>query len=264
MILLIIVWRYKIKSIVNYQNKKLYLELGRYSNGRLAILLNDANGELWDDLTINLPNKHLEENCIFINPGIQNYLLNKLCKTGVFLNLHRKEDFEYRILMVNRDLLKKYANDYRIEMWESEEDRNQGFVTIYNEHFGTLEDALEEARYLYDDGVVASIMILNNDESIYCRDKETFETFYLNNDEFSKIPQETLEEYIDNCMDSKELPINVKKMYSEKIGGGYIAVDNSTGECYVEEFDNENQVHKWLLGKEKDEIIDKFDDEVSL
>lgn len=244
------------KSIVNYQNRDLYLELGEYPNGRIGILLNDENGELWDDLTINLPDKELEDNYIFVNPNIQNDLLDKLCETGAFLNLYRVEDYNYRVIIVNKDVLKQYVDDYRIEMWETEEDRDQGFATSYNEHFTNFNDALKMARSLYGNDELASIMILNHDESLYCRDKDTFETFYLNNDQFSKIPPKILRMYIDNCIEHKDLPINEDKIYSDEICGGYIAVDNSTGDCFVEEFKTERQVHEWLLGKEKSEIIE--------
>ena len=137
------------KPIVNYQNKDLYLNIGEYLNGRIGILLNDENGELWDDLTVNLPNKELEKDYIFINPRIDNDLLDKLCETGVFLNLYRIEDYDYRVVIVNMDALKKYRNDYQIEMWVTEEDRNQGFVNIYDKHYDNLNDALEQAIDLY-------------------------------------------------------------------------------------------------------------------
>ena len=244
------------KPIVNYQDKDLYLQLGEYPNGRIAILLNDENGEVWDDLTINLPHKELEDNYIFVNPNIQDDLLNKLCETGVFLNLYRIEDYDYRMIIVNKDFLKHYVDDYRIEMWETENDREQGFSTSYDEHFNIFNDALKMARDLYGDDELASIMIMNHDESVYCRDKDTYETFYIKNDKFSKVPQAILDEYIDNWMDHKDLPINEDKMYSNQLGSGYIAVDNSTNECYVEEFDTEEQAQKWLLGKEKEEIIE--------
>lgn len=244
------------KSIVNYQDKDLYLELGEYPSGRLAILLNNKNGELWDDLTINLPHKKLDDNYIFVNPNIQNDLLDKLCETGVFLNLYRVEDYDYRMIIVNKDVLKQYVDDYRIEIWETEEDRDQGFATSYDEHFNNFGDALKMARSLYGDDELASIMIMNHDESLYCRDKDTFETFYLNNDKFSKVPQSILDEYIDNWMDHKDLPIKEDKIYSNQISSGFIAVDNSTDECYVEEFETEEQAQKWLLGKEREELIE--------
>lgn len=252
------------KPIVNYQNKDLYLNIGEYPNGRIGILLNDENGELWDDLTVNLPNKKLEKDYIFINPRIDNDLLDKLCETGVFLNLYRIEDYDYRVVIVNMDALKKYRNDYQIEMWVTEEDRNQGFVNIYDKHYDNLNDALKKARDLYGDDELASIMITNNGESIYCRDKETFETFYLNDDKFSKVPKEILDEYISNYTIHKELPIKEDKIYCENDDTSFIAVDNSSGECYVEEFQNEKQVHEWLLGKEREEIDKEIIEEVTL
>ena len=242
------------KPIVKYLGKNLYLECGTYPNGRVGILLNDEQGELWDDLTINLPDKELDDNCVFINPRIENDLLEKLCETGVFLNTYRVEDFDYRMFIINRPLLKEYIEQYKIEIWETEENRDRGEGFIYNKVFDDFDDALEKARNLYDYNNYACVEILNADEeSLFCKD-EISEEFYLGKDKFSLVSREIVDEYIDNWMDHKHLPTKETKLYCKMALGGYLAIDNSNGECYVEEFDTEKKVHKWLLGKEKDEI----------
>ena len=75
------------KPIVEYEGKKLYLQKGRYPNNRVAFLLVDEDDELWDDLSINLPDKFVMENEFFINPRIPNDLREKLFETDVFMNL---------------------------------------------------------------------------------------------------------------------------------------------------------------------------------
>lgn len=249
------------KSITNYNNKDLYLEVGKYPNGRLAILLNDSKGDLWDDLTYNLPNKELEDNQIFINPRIDNNLIDQLCDTGVFLNTYRTEDYDYRVLYVNNSLLKNYTENYKIEIWETEYDRDNGEGYIYNKTFNDFKEALIQARRLYDKNNLASIEILNEfDEAMFCKDDES-EEFYFKNNKISLVDKEIVDMYINNWMDHKELPIKENKLYCKVVGSGYLTIDNSSGECYVEEFDNEKQAQKWLLGKEKEEILE---DEVTL
>lgn len=60
-------------------------------------------------------------------------------------------------------------------------------------------------------------------------------------------------EYSDSWLENKELPIEETKIYS-KFKDKYIGIDNSTGNCWVEEFENELDVKKWLLGIEKENL----------
>lgn len=237
------------EKIINYKGKDLFVELGTYPNGRLAILLNTSDGELWDDLTINLPNKELKDNEIYINPRIDNKLLDKLCDTGVFLNSNRIDDYTYRILYVNKNLLQEYAKNYKIEIWETEEDRNQGYGFVYDETFNNFENALATARHLYRRNDFASIEVLDeDDEAYFCKDSDG-EEFYLNNERICKVSNEVVDLYIDNWLEHKKLPTTNNKIYCKMNIGGYLAVDNSSGECYVEEFYHEMDALDWLSNK---------------
>ena len=94
------------------------------------------NGDLWDDLTINLPDLELEENTIFINSNIPTDLKDKLFETGVFINMFSTQQYNmgrYDVAYVNMSLLKEYLNYYEIEIWKTEEDRDQGYGFIYDE-----------------------------------------------------------------------------------------------------------------------------------
>lgn len=70
---------------------------------------------------------------------------------------------------------------------------------------------------------------------------------YLN--KIYKVPMNTIRYYID-YWDRHILEDNRRKLYSWDLESGkYIAIDNTTDNCWVEEFDNEIDVLKWLGGK---------------
>lgn len=145
---------------------------------------------------------------------------------------------------------KDSKEEYSIEFWETDWHRDAGEGLYYYESYLNYEDAIKKARQLFEDNNYSSIEVLNNkNETLYFRDNES-EEFNLNNNKFCKVSKEIVDEYIDNWMDNKKLPIKENKIYCEMISSGYLAIDNSTNECFVEEFDTEKQVHDWLLGKD--------------
>lgn len=155
--------------------------------------------------------------------------------------------------------MKINTEKYIIEIWETEEYRDMGEGYVYNKEFDNFKDALKEVRKLFDDNHFASIEILDEDNKAYCCIDDDSEEFYIHDYKFSKLPNEIVDEYIDNWMDKKELPTKENRFYCEMVAGGYLGVDNSSGECYVEEFDTEEQVHKWLSGVEKEDILKEND-----
>ena len=64
-----------------------------------------------------------------------------------------------------------------------------------------------------------------------------------------------LNEYINKWTKKEELPISVNLLYC-KDGNKYIAIDNSTNNCWVEEFSSEKEVQNWLLKKDLEGEID--------
>ena len=55
-----------------------------------------------------------------------------------------------------------------------------------------------------------------------------------------------MNEYVDRWTDKKELNLNYSLFYCQKENFCYVAVDNSSGECFVEEFETEAQAVYWL------------------
>lgn len=239
------------KPIVEYEGKKLYLQKGSYPNNRVAFLLVDEDDELWDDLSINLPDKFVMENEFFINPRIPNDLREKLFETDVFMNLFRTEDNYYNSAYVNKNLLKDYIDDkYYIEIWETEwhRDAGDGFMYVYS--YEDFDTALKHVRKLKDDYNYAAIEIINNNNTLYCfADDE--ETFYFDSDKIVCVDDKLSNDYVEKWTEHKELPIKEEKIYCKR-NEIFIGIDNSTGDCWVEEFKTEKEVQEWLLGKEKE------------
>lgn len=250
------------KPIVKYQGHDLFLDVSNYSvNNRMYIGLVTEDGELWDDITINLADLEVEDNMIFINSNIPRDLKDKLYETGVFLDMFYSQNYNmgsYDVAYVNKELLNDYINEtYCIQVWDSEHDRDEGYAIRDEKLFNDVNKAIEYARDEFDKYKYASVEVIDLKNKVYfCKDKES-EEFYTNDDKYCKVSKEIVDKYIDNWMGHKELPIKEDKIYCEMVSSGYLGIDNSSGECYVEEFETEEQVQKWLLGMEKDEIIEE-------
>ena len=75
-------------------------------------------------------------------------------------------------------------------------------------------------------------------------------------DRIKRVSKEFLNNYVDNWVEKKDLPSGATLIYC-KDGEKYIGVDNTTNDCWVEEFNNETDVRKWLAGIEKEDIISR-------
>lgn len=65
---------------IEYENNNITLKVCNYeNNNRLAILAyKTINDEYYDDITINIPEYHLEKDEVFLNCTLNNYLSNLL------------------------------------------------------------------------------------------------------------------------------------------------------------------------------------------
>lgn len=150
-------------------------------------------------------------------------------------------------------------NIYYIKLWITENDRNQGFADTYYKDFNNLEEAIKDLRtYFYDGNCVCVEIYDENDRLYYACDKDS-EDFYINNLKISKINQNLISKYIDEWVNKEELSINDDLVYCEENDELFVAIDNSTGECYTEEFKDEKDVFKWFLKEyEKDDLGMEF------
>lgn len=89
-----------------------------------------------------------------------------------------------------------------------------------------------------------------NDKVWYLKDNN-----YLNSEMIEKVDRNIIGEYISCWEEGKPLPVDKDMIYAQD-GDLFIAVDNTSNECYVEEFKTEEDVIKWFNEFEKDDEIE--------
>lgn len=106
---------------INTPYGALDLKIYTYPNKRIAILLYSSDGELFDDLTINLPNLSInsyDEGFISSNIDIlatdDFNLIDTLIKDGIIITKYGKRGYNfgsYEYVKFNMDVLKDYDNE---------------------------------------------------------------------------------------------------------------------------------------------------------
>lgn len=148
-----------------------------------------------------------------------------------------------------------YGEEYRIEYWETDWHRDAGEGMIYDKTFSNFDEAINKARELFYDKGYSSVEVLKaNEESLFCCDNLS-EEFYFDNDRISLVDEKIVKEYIDNWINNKEQSFNGNKLYC-KDNNLFVAIDDSTGNCWVENFKNEKDAQNWLLGKDLEGEVD--------
>lgn len=66
------------------------------------------------------------------------------------------------------------------------------------------------------------------------------------NKDVIKVNSTVFNVYEDAWLNNKKQPFDYNLLYYQKDDNFFVALDNSTGDCWVEEFDNETQVIDWL------------------
>ena len=89
-----------------------------------------------------------------------------------------------------------------------------------------------------------------NDKVWYLKDNN-----YLNSEMIEKVDRSIIGEYISCWEEGTPLPVDKDMIYAQD-GDLFIAVDNTSNECYVEEFKTEEDVIKWFNEFEKDDEIE--------
>ena len=97
-----------------YDNEKLYLSVSSYANnGRLAIMCECDDGELYGDITVNLPEYFVPDNSYaFINQitkdcGLEKVLMNKKIIKSIF-GTYKYNYGKYDMVQFDLEELKKY------------------------------------------------------------------------------------------------------------------------------------------------------------
>lgn len=158
-----------------------------------------------------------------------------------------------------KNIVGMFANNYleneiSIQMWLTEEDRDMGESFIYDKVYYDANIAIKQARKIYENNNYACIEVVKNNKAIYNVDSES-EDYYFNGKRISKVNSDVLNEYINNFSGHKNQTFSNNKLYCEE-NNEYIAVDNSSNNCFVESFNLEKDAINWLLGIEKKKELD--------
>ena len=86
----------------------------------------------------------------------------------------------------------------------------------------------------YDFEVPDEVWYLKNDNK-----------YNLNSEKIQKVDRNVISEYISCWDEGKPLPVDKDMIYTQD-GSLFIAIDNTNNECYVEEFDTEEEVLNWF------------------
>jgi len=245
------------KPILKYKNKDLFIRIDEYTNnGRTYLALIDKNGEVWQDLTKNLFDVPVNENLIFLNPNIPTSVLNKIYETGIIINLFDSQKCNmgsYDKAYVNRNKLDEYLRDtYYMNIYNSKNGVENRYYTRDIKMFDSIDKAIQYSKEESKKNNYYKVEIVDYKNNVYFNKEKDFETIYINDLKIKYVPKKMLSEYINCWVEKKELPIKDTLLYA-KDGNKYIGVDNTTNDCWEEEFENERDTINWLIGLEKDE-----------
>lgn len=150
-------------------------------------------------------------------------------------------------LLKNKDSNK---NKYYLRFWVETYTHDDIFPYLSKEKFNDLDVAINKAREEYNNTICFSVEIIDSNKNIYFSKNNGYENFYFEDKTINFVSAKLLFKYIDCWAKHKDLPIKDDLLYC-KTDNKIIALDNSNGDCWVEEFDNEIDAKKWLLGIEE-------------
>lgn len=92
-----------------------------------------------------------------------------------------------------------------------------------------------------------------DDKAWYLKDN-----YYLNSKMIEKVDISIISEYISCWNEGRPLPVTQSMIYAQD-GNLFIAIDNTSNECYVEEFFEEDDVFKWFIFEDYEKKVDRED-----
>ena len=146
-----------------------------------------------------------------------------------------------------------YENEetYSIKIWETEELRDMGEAFNYLKTYYSKEDAIDDAIKIMDRFGYAYLEVLKDNDDSLVFGTDGVEHTYYNESKYQnkiyKVTHDELTKYV-NDWTNKNLNENHYDLLYCEDNGKFVAVDNRSGDCFVEEFQTEAQAVFWLDG----------------
>jgi len=144
-----------------------------------------------------------------------------------------------------------YENDetYSIKIWETEELRNQGLPFDYLKTYYSKEDAIDDAMKIMNRFGYAYLEVFKDNDDSLVFGTDGVEHTYYNESEYQnkiyKVTHKELAKYVNDWTNKNLNEKHYDLLYCEE-NGKFVAVDNRSGDCFVEEFLTEAQAVFWL------------------
>lgn len=139
---------------------------------------------------------------------------------------------------------------YSIKIWETEELRNQGLSFEYLETYYSKENAIDDAQRIMDRFGYAYLEVIKDSDNSVVFGTDGKEENYYNEEKYQnriyKVSRDELNKYINDWSDKQLAKDSYDLLYCKDTDYNYIAIDNTSGDCYVEEFETESQAVFWL------------------
>lgn len=166
------------------------------------------------------------------------------CKTNT--ELKNAIDSYIENYLIDEEISK---NKYIIKIWETEVDRDLGESFEYLKDFNDKEEAILKAKKLMNNNDYASLEVVDSTSGNCCYFTDgNIEEYYSTGKPYNKIcrvSKKEISKYIDAWSKHEELPNDNSLLYCND-GNVFVGIDNTSGECYVEEFKTEKEVLLWL------------------
>lgn len=224
-------------------------------------IISDLYGCAYSNLEKNMEERNelkVDDNCPNCN---NNLLISDLIDYDYLCNDCDENFYSFEVGVNN----KWYIIDQNQSMYETEfkvrirdpKGFDEGLSFYPGCQFNDLDSAIKKAQEVSHNFEECCVEIVDNKGKQYYElgyiMGAMYEEYCIEGITIDYVDKEMLNKYIDCWINHRELPISNEYLCCDT-EDCIIAVDNSSGECYVEEFDEVRQAREWLLGKEIDEI----------
>ena len=146
---------------------------------------------------------------------------------------------------------------YRIKVWESYYDRNQGFSSDLLETFDDLDSAIDYSKKIFNDNKYACIEVVDKKNKAYFLKDEEWEEYYIGYKTICNVNKEQFNKYIECWENNESLPVNTLLLYYyDEDKQKYFGINDYNDQCTIREYKNKEDLINWLIGKNDNRLYD--------